>query len=111
MSSNLGLATGELQQMEAHSTSNAPEGESLWMEAWKRLLRDKVAIFGGIVIILLVAVAVLAPVISPHKPNEQYAGGTSSYGMPLPMGAHGKSLILELEKAPERTYSVPSTLT
>lgn len=108
MSSNLGLATGELQLMEAQTSATG--GESLWKEALKRLLRDKVAIFGGVVIVLLIAVAVLAPVISPHDPNKQYAGGTSSYGLPLPIGAHGKKLVVDLASAPDRTYSVPSTL-
>lgn len=109
MSSNLGLATGELQQMSVQTT--AVGGESLWMEAWKRLLRDKLAIAGGIVIILLIALAALAPVIRPHDPNLQFAGGTSSYGMPLPAGAHSKKLTLELASAPEHNLSVPSTLT
>ena len=40
MSSNLGLATGELQHMEIQTTQVG--GESLWKEAFKRLLRDKV---------------------------------------------------------------------
>ncbi|PKL76950.1 MAG: hypothetical protein CVV27_07695, partial [Candidatus Melainabacteria bacterium HGW-Melainabacteria-1] len=85
-------------------------GESLWKEAGKRLLRDKVALFGGIVIVLLVAISVLAPVISPHDPNKQYPDGTTSFGMPLPIGAHGKLLTLTLASAPERTYTVPSTV-
>ncbi|HEY9842693.1 MAG TPA: hypothetical protein V6D23_19670, partial [Candidatus Obscuribacterales bacterium] len=108
MSSNLGLATGELQHMEVQTT--AVGGESLWKEALKRLLRDKVAITGGVVILLLVAVAVLAPVISPHNPNKQYDNGTSSFGGPLPIGSHGKMLSIELASAPDRTYTVPSTL-
>ncbi len=108
MSSNLGLATGELQQMDVQSA--AVGGESLWKEALKRLLRDKVAIFGGVVILILVIVAMLAPIISPHDPNKQYAGGTSSYGLPLPVGAHGKKLVVDLASVPDRAYSLPSTL-
>ena len=58
MSSNLGMATGELQKMESHGGSS---GDSLWKEAWKRLLKDRVAVVGGIVIILLVVLAIFAP--------------------------------------------------
>lgn len=108
MSSNLGLATGELHQMDVKQHDSG--GESLWVEAWKRLLKDKVAVFGGIVIILLIATAALAPYISPHDPNKQYPGGTSAFGGPLPIGAFGKTLTLELAQAPERAYSIPSTL-
>lgn len=107
MSSNLGMATGELQRM--------PEvrggGNSLWHEAGRRLLKDKVAVVGGIVIVLLVGLALLAPWISPHDPNTQYPGGTSAYGMPLPMRSHGKQLTLTLAQPAERAYSVPSTIT
>lgn len=108
MSSNLGLATGELQHMEVQQTGTA--GESLWKEAWKRLLKDKVAVVGGIVIILLVAMALFAPLISPHDPYKQYPNGTSSYGMPLPIGSHGKTLTLELAQAPTRITTVPETI-
>lgn len=107
MSSNLGLATGELQHMEVQTSAG---GESLWKEAWKRLLRDKLAIGGGVVIVLLIALAVFAPLISPHNPNKQYDNGTTAYGMPLPTGAHGKQLIVELATAPDHDYSVPSTI-
>ncbi|MGV3526253.1 MAG: ABC transporter permease [Candidatus Sericytochromatia bacterium] len=105
MSSNLGMATGELRQMEVHGG-----GESLWKEAWKRLRRDKVALFGGVVVVLLVLTALLAPVISPHDPNKQYANGTSAYGMPLPIGAQGKEIELKLAQPVDRAYSVPSTV-
>jgi len=106
MSSNLGMMTGELQQMDVRGG-----GDSLWREAAKRLYRDKVALFGGIVIVLLVGLALLAPWLSPHDPNQQYPGGTSSYGMPLPMGTYGKQVTITLAQAPDRAYSVPSTIT
>lgn len=105
MSSNLGMATGELQHMEVKGG-----GDSLWREAWKRLLRDKVAVFGGVVVLLLVILAVLAPHVSPHDPNKQYSSGTTAYGTPLPVGAHGKEIVLVLSQAPERSFSVPSTI-
>lgn len=113
MSSNLGMATGELQKMESptsNSGNSGNSGDSLWMEAWKRLLKDKVAIVGGIVIVLLVVVAIFAPVFSPHDPNQQYPNGTTSFGNPLPMGSRGKHLTIRLAEAPVRAYSIPSTI-
>ena len=39
------------------------EGRSLWQISWTRLKRDKVAIAGGIVVLLLILVAIFAPLI------------------------------------------------
>jgi len=54
-------------------TSVQIEGRSLGRIAWNRLKRDRVAIAGGILIIVLVLVALLAPVIVGllgHPPDE-----------------------------------------
>ncbi len=107
MSSNLGMATGELQKMESQGGSS---GDSLWKEAWKRLLKDKIAVSGGVVIILLVVLAIFAPLFSPHDPNLQYPNGTTSFGNPLPIGSQGKHLTLRLAESPARAYSIPSTI-
>jgi peptide/nickel transport system permease protein len=39
-------------------------------EVWRRLKRNKAAIGGGVIVLLFVAVAIMAPVIAPHPPNE-----------------------------------------
>ncbi|MEU3351540.1 ABC transporter permease [Streptomyces sp. NPDC037389] len=51
------------------------EGRSPWRIAWTRLKRDKFALAGGAVVLLLVLVAILAPVIVGllgHPPNEYH---------------------------------------
>ncbi|MEU5053107.1 ABC transporter permease [Streptomyces sp. NPDC021096] len=53
--------------------AKAIEGRSPWRIAWIRLKRDKVALSGGIVVVLLVLVALFAPLIVGllgHPPNE-----------------------------------------
>jgi peptide/nickel transport system permease protein len=49
-------------------------GRSLKQIAWRRLKRDKVAIAGGIVVIFLIVVAILAPVLSKWfgHPIDEY---------------------------------------
>ncbi|GAA2693663.1 MULTISPECIES: ABC transporter permease [Actinoplanes] len=50
-------------------------GRSLKQIAWRRLKKDKVAIGGGVVVILLVLVAILAPVLVAllgHPPDEYH---------------------------------------
>ncbi|MFK4085059.1 ABC transporter permease [Kribbella sp. NPDC020789] len=39
------------------------EGRSLWQISWMRLKRDKVAIAGGVIVVLLIVVAIFAPLI------------------------------------------------
>lgn len=47
---------------------------SLMMDAWYRLIRNKGAVIGGIVIILFFLVAAFAPLIAPHNPLEMNSG-------------------------------------
>jgi peptide/nickel transport system permease protein len=42
---------------------------SLYKDAWKRLTRNKLALIGLSIVILLILIAILAPVISPYDPN------------------------------------------
>jgi ABC-type dipeptide/oligopeptide/nickel transport system permease subunit len=67
-------AAGEAQP-EAIAEAGGVEvaGRSLGQIAWLRLKRDKVAMAGGVVVLFLIAVAILAPVIVAvlgHPPDE-----------------------------------------
>src|SRR2546423_11158841 len=44
---------------------------SLWRDAWARLRRNRFAIAGGVVALLLVLLALLAPVVAPYNPIDQ----------------------------------------
>ncbi|MBT2403984.1 MULTISPECIES: ABC transporter permease [unclassified Streptomyces] len=51
----------------------AIEGRSPWKIAWSRLKRDKVALAGGVIVLLLILVAIFAPLIVAafgHPPEE-----------------------------------------
>jgi len=64
-------------------------------EVWRRLKRNRAAIVGGIIVLLFVSIAILAPLISPYPPNEgdltkrlkppskEYLLGTDSLGRDL----------------------------
>ncbi|MEU8568761.1 ABC transporter permease [Streptomyces pathocidini] len=59
----------------ADLTKKAVEGRSLGRIAWNRLKRDKLALAGGVVVVLLVVVAVFAPLLTKmfgHDPNEHF---------------------------------------
>ena len=42
-----------------------------WNEAFKRLRRNPVAILGAVLVLLFFLVAIFAPLLAPHDPNEQ----------------------------------------
>ncbi|MEV6836487.1 ABC transporter permease [Streptomyces sp. NPDC051133] len=48
----------------AATGAKAVQGRSLGRIAWERLKRDKLALTGGVVVVLLIAIALLAPVIT-----------------------------------------------
>lgn len=54
---------------------------------WSRFKQDKVAIFGGILVIFMVGIALLAPVISEsvagHRFDEQFRDRINAFGTPL----------------------------
>lgn len=73
-------------------THKSPAEVSLWADAWRRLLRNRLAIFGGIVILGLGFLAVFADVLAPSHytkanflhayefPNRRFPLGTDPLG-------------------------------
>lgn len=64
--------------------SEAGVQNSLWTDAWRRLKRDRAAMVGAGICLVLGVLAVLAPWIAPHDPNLGYAEGLSDLGAPVP---------------------------
>lgn len=56
------------------------------MHVLKSMLRQPAAVFGLVVVILVVAMAIAAPWIAPFSPDDQIADGLSLEGAPLPPG-------------------------
>ena len=45
---------------------------SLWQDAIRRLLQNKAAIFGGVVIIIMSTLAIFAPFVAPYSYEFQF---------------------------------------
>src|SRR5262249_20227593 len=70
----------------------AAASSSLWRDAWRRLLRNKLAVAGGITVVLLCLVAIFANVLAPQSytkanfgaiyqfPSREYPLGTDQLG-------------------------------
>ncbi|TXH33632.1 MAG: ABC transporter permease [Rhodospirillaceae bacterium] len=54
------------------------------MYVLKELLRRKLAMFGLVVILLIVLAAIFAPLLAPFAPDNQLANGLTDIGEPLP---------------------------
>lgn len=53
------------------------------MDAWKRFRRDRLALTGGIIVLLFIAAAIAAPLLAPHDPTQQFDEGLTLQGSPL----------------------------
>ena len=71
------------------------QGSSLWSDAWRRLLANKAAVAGGVILLILIFLAIFAPWIAPHSysyqnlelgaqpPSANFVLGTDTLGRDL----------------------------
>jgi peptide/nickel transport system permease protein len=58
---------------------------SWWGDVWRRFLRQKLAVTGAIVLVVLFLMAILAPLVAPYDPIEQFRNlGLNDLGQPRP---------------------------
>jgi len=94
-SSSAGSATGRSTGAPAGTLADGATpiaGRGQLALAWSRLRRDRVALLAGSVIVLLVAIALAAPLIAHvtgHQPDEQFRQtGLTSAGLPVGPNRH-----------------------
>jgi len=71
------------------------QGSSLWSDAWRRLLANKAAVAGGLILLVLIFLAIFAPWIAPNSysyqnlelgaqpPSSDFLLGTDTLGRDL----------------------------
>ncbi len=71
------------------------QSSSLWSDAWRRLLANKAAVAGGLVLLIFILLAIFAPWIAPHSysyqnlelgaspPSSDFLLGTDTLGRDL----------------------------
>ena len=74
----------------------APRGRSLWYQAWRRLLANRMAVAGGMVVVAMAALALAAPLVSPYGYDETSAAQyhPPSWRHPLTRVLYGARLSL-----------------
>ncbi|MEZ4671581.1 MAG: ABC transporter permease [Anaerolineae bacterium] len=63
-----------VQQTASGNIANIKElqkGESLWMESWRRLRRNRAAVIGGVIILLNIFMALFAAQLAPYPYDRQ----------------------------------------
>jgi ABC-type dipeptide/oligopeptide/nickel transport system permease subunit len=74
MTSAHAVAAGREEVSAVLTQALARPPRSLWRDAWVRLLRNRAAILGSLIILFFLAVAILAPIIAPHNPLKIHDG-------------------------------------
>ncbi len=59
---------------------------SQWGLVWYRFRRDRTALLGAVIVLLLVLAAVFAPLLAPHDPTQIFDNGLTLDGTPAPPG-------------------------
>ncbi len=62
--------------------AGAQHYRSHWALAWYRLRRNKAALLGAVIVLLLVFGAAFAPLLAPHDPNQPFDSGLTLDGAP-----------------------------
>jgi peptide/nickel transport system permease protein len=60
-------------------------------QAWRQFWRDPGAIAGAVVVGLLVLMALLAPALAPHDPDQVFDDGLTLQGLPVPSTLPGSA--------------------
>ena len=63
--------TTETMNDSLEEISSAEQGTSLWQDAWVRLRKNRLAVFGLIVLSLFIIIALLTPWIAPYSYEQQ----------------------------------------
>jgi ABC-type dipeptide/oligopeptide/nickel transport system permease subunit len=65
-----GLTQVRKAPVEANALALSRPSRSLWADAWRRLLRNKAAVVGMVIIALFVLMAIFASTLAPHNPLQ-----------------------------------------
>ncbi len=84
----------------ALSEKSLGERRGIWQEFWRNFRKNRLSVIGGVIVVVFILIAVLAPLIAPHNPVEHF---DAPDGQRNPMGImsqseEGKLFILGSDK-------------
>ena len=63
------IVAGRAGQLKSLRDAPDAKARGLWWDAWRRLRRNKAAVAGAVYVLLMVLIAIFAPLLAPHDPN------------------------------------------
>jgi ABC-type dipeptide/oligopeptide/nickel transport system permease subunit len=73
---------------------------SLWGDAWRRLIRNRLAVIGLVIVVTFLALAIFAPLIAPYGESEvvdaRLARQAPSWTWPMGLDANGRDIFSRL---------------
>ncbi len=74
----------EMKVLSGADLTDAEDGSSLWQDAWLRLRKNRAAVAGGVVLLIMLILALLTPLIAPYS----YEAQNLDLGASPPSAAH-----------------------
>lgn len=68
------MTTSEAAPITADLLAEAEQGTSLWKDAWLRLRKNRLAVLGGVVVLIVALFCLLGPLLSPYSYEQQDLG-------------------------------------
>ena len=73
---------------------------SLWADAWRRLIRNRLAVIGMVIVVTFILVAIFAPLLAPYGESEVVSPGLvtlePSWTWPMGLDQNGRDLFSRL---------------
>lgn len=90
------VETAEAAPLEAAGAGQARRQASLWGDAWRRLVRNKLAVVGLVIVVVFIFLAAFGPMIAPYGQNEvvdvRLARYHPSWVWPMGLDANGRDI-------------------
>lgn len=86
--------TASTKKSQAHIadlTMMTVKPRSLWMDAWYRLIRNRAAVIGMVVIVIFSLIAIFAKALAPHNPLETVSGKSFLPPVWIEIGPNGRA--------------------
>jgi oligopeptide transport system permease protein len=80
------MVGAEAARAEAEAGAPLPQA-TLWRDAWRRYRRNRAAVVAGTLFVVVIVYALIAPIASPHDPNEiAFADAYQNPSLEHPLG-------------------------
>jgi ABC-type dipeptide/oligopeptide/nickel transport system permease subunit len=88
---------GSLAALGGEGEVEVRQHASLWGDAWRRLVRNRLALIGMVIVVTFILVAILAPVLAPYEESEvvdvRLARYHPSWTWPLGLDRNGRDIL------------------